>query len=158
VDHLIAVHGHREVALITGSELRDERERAWHDCLREAGLDTGHLIRTAWSAHGGFAAAETLLAEHRAVTAVFVTSDQQAIGVMAGLYREGRAVPDDIALTSFDGSPFAEFTIPSLTTVDVPLAQMAADAIAQILGVHTVRRTYPAQLVVRRSCGCNAAG
>jgi len=157
VDHLIAVHGHREVALITGSELRDERERAWHDSLREAGLGTGHLIRTAWSAHGGFAAAATLLADHDAATAVFVTSDQQAIGVIAGLYRAGRIVPDDIAITSFDGSLDAEFTIPPLTTVDVPLAEMAADAIAEILGVHTVGRAYPAQLVVRRSCGCNSA-
>lgn len=66
-------------------------------------------------------------------------------------------MPSDIAITSFDGSPDAEFTIPPLTTVDVPLAAMAADAIAEILGVHTVR-TYSAQLVVCRSCGCNAAG
>ena len=158
VDHLIAVHGHREVALITGSEQRDERERAWHDSLREAGLGTGHLIRTEWSAHGGFAAAEVLLTEHDGVTAVFVTSDQQAIGVIAGLYRAGRTVPADIALASFDGSPDAEFTIPPLTTVDVPLAEMAADAIAEILGVHVGRRTYPAQLVVRRSCGCMPEG
>lgn len=157
VDHLISVHGHRQIVLVTGSEQRDERERAWHDILREADLDTSHLIRTSWSAHGGFEAAGALLADHGAVTAAFVTSDQQAIGVMAGLYRAGRSVPTDIAITSFDGSPDAEFTIPPLTTVDVPLADMAADAIAEILGVPYLGRTYPTRLVVRRSCGCEPA-
>ncbi|MGV8907762.1 MAG: hypothetical protein ACOH1Y_02175 [Propionicimonas sp.] len=44
------------------------------------------------------------------------------------------------------------------TTVTVPLAAMEADAIAEILGVHAVGRTYPAQLVVRRSCGCLPEG
>jgi DNA-binding LacI/PurR family transcriptional regulator len=73
----------------------DERERAWHDSLREAGLDTRHLLRTSWSAHGGFEAAANLLAEHGAVTQAFVTSDQQAIGVIAGLHHAGRSVPTD---------------------------------------------------------------
>ncbi|HEX5334272.1 MAG TPA: LacI family DNA-binding transcriptional regulator [Propionicimonas sp.] len=157
VDHLIGVHGHRQLALITGSEQRDERELAWHDSLREAGLDTSHIIRTSWSAHGGFEAAGTLLAEHGGATAAFVTSDQQAIGVIAGLYHAGRSVPTDMALTSFDGSPDAEFTIPPLTTVNVPLADMAVDAVAEILGVANHGRTYATSLVVRRSCGCGPA-
>ena len=77
--------------------------------------------------------------------------------MIAGLYHAGRSVPTDIALASFDGSPDAEFTIPPLTTVNVPLADMAVDAIAEILGVPNHGRTYATSLVVRRSCGCGPA-
>jgi LacI family transcriptional regulator len=164
VRHLVEVHGHRRVALVIGSdhpdwpdEPSDGREQGWRDALEDAGLTTEHLIRVHWSAAGGREAAHRLLAEHPAATAVFASSDQQAIGLIAGLQAAGTSLPDDIAIASFDGSPDAEFTVPPLTTVDVPLAAMAADAIGEVLGIPRTNRTYPARLVLRRSCGCNPA-
>lgn len=165
VRHLVEVHGHREVALVVGSdnpddppEPMDDRERGWRDALEQAGLSTRHLVRVLWSAGGGRDAAARLVAEHPDVTAVFVAADQQAIGLIAGLHAAGRAVPADIAVASFDGSPEAEFTVPSLTTAAVPLADMAADAVREILDPASRRRTaYPTRLLVRESCGCGAA-
>lgn len=161
VRHLVEVHGHREVALVIGtdhperrSEPTEDRERGWRDALENAGLPTGHVIRVHWSAAGGREAAARLLADHAAATAVFVSSDQQAIGLISGLSRTGRKVPDDIAVASFDGSPEAEFTVPPLTTVSAPLAEMATDAVAEVLGAPPSDRTYATTLVVRESCGC----
>ena len=164
VRHLVEVHGHRTVALVMGSdhpdwpeEPSDGRELGWRDALEDAGLTTEHVIRVHWSAAGGREAAYRLLADHPTATAVFASSDQQAIGLIAGLQAAGTSLPDDIAIASFDGSPDAEFTVPPLTTVDVPLAAMAADAIAEVLGLPRTNTRYPANLVVRRSCGCTPA-
>lgn len=164
VRHLVEVHGHRRVALVIGSdhpewpeEPADGRERGWRDALEDAGLTTEHLIRVHWSAAGGREAAHRLLTEHPDATAAFASSDQQAIGLLAGLHGAGRSLPRDLAITSFDGSPEAEFTVPPLTTVDVPLAAMATAAIAEVLGLPAASGSYPTRLVIRRSCGCEPA-
>ncbi|MFT4109794.1 LacI family DNA-binding transcriptional regulator [Propionicimonas sp.] len=161
VEHLVDVHGHREVALVIGSdhperadEVMDERERGWRDALDHAGLSTRHVVRAFWSADGGRGAAALLVADHPEATAVFASSDQQAIGLLSGLHRAGRSVPDDLAVASFDGSPEAAFTVPSLTTASVPVADMAAEAVAVLLGEDRPVRVHPTTLVRRESCGC----
>lgn len=164
VRHLVEVHGHREVALVVGSdhpeseEPMDDRERGWRDLLTEAGLPTTNLIRCRWSSAGGRDAAARVMTGHPQVTAVFAASDQIALGLVAGFHRAGRAVPDAIAIASFDGSPEAVFSVPPLTTVSVPLEEMAQDAVDAILGGAPKARSYPTGLVLRESCGCRAAG
>lgn len=155
VRHLVEVHGHTRVGLITGSAVREDRERAWHDTLVAAGLEPAVVIRRSWSMAGGRAAAGALFAEHPEVTAVFVASDQQATGVLSGVDLAGRRVPDDLAVVAFDGSPESEFTIPPLTTVKVPMTDMARDAVALALGeAQQSVSVYPTTLTVRQSCGC----
>lgn len=160
VRHLIEVHGHRRIALVAGSDrpetggVMDDRERGWRDALTSVGLPADAVIRINWSSSGGRDAAKRLVQEFPACTAVFTMSDQQAIGLLAGLDQLGKSVPGDIAVTSFDGSPEAEFTIPPLTTSSVPMADMARAAVKQLL--HGGRRggVFPTELIVRRSCGC----
>lgn len=164
VRHLIEVHGHRRIALVIGSDdpdhedgtTPDGREQGWRDALEDAGLTTEHLIRVRWSAAGGADAGRLLATEHARATAVFTSSDQQAIGLIAGLQGTGRSIPSDLALASFDGSPEAAYTVPPLTTVHVPLAEMAEEAVAQILTRKGASRRHPTRLVVRASCGCQA--
>lgn len=154
VKHLIEVHGHTRVAFVTGGEPFDSRESAWRDALESSGSGPGLVCRVPWSSEGGLAAARDIAADRAAVTAVFVASDQQAVGLLAGLHRLGIRVPLDVAVASFDGSPSSEFTIPALTTVGVPFAQMAGDAIDELTGVPAPNRIYPTTLIVRESCGC----
>jgi len=161
VRHLVGVHGHRRIALVMGSDFPDRndeppdgRESGWRDALGEAGLTTEHLIRVPWSAAGGAEAAARLATDHREATAVFTSSDQQAIGLIAGLQHTDRSIPADLALASFDGSPEAAYTVPSLTTVSVPLAEMAANAVAEALDRTGGSRQHQTNLVIRRSCGC----
>lgn len=154
VRHLIDQHGHTRVGLVTGGEVLDVREQAWRDALEGAGLVPGPVCRVPWSFEGGWAAAQDITAEASPMSAVFVASDQQAVGLLAGLHRLGVRVPSDVAITSFDGSLMSAFTIPSLTTVGVPFADMAADAIEALLGSPGTSRAYPTTLIVRESCGC----
>lgn len=154
VKHLIEVHGHTRVGLVTGGEILDVRETAWREALESSDLVPGPVCRVPWSYEGGWAAARDIGMAGSSVTAVFVASDQQAAGLLAGLHRLGVRVPSDVAVASFDGALSSGFTIPSLTTVSVPLADMAADAVDELLGVSAANRTYPTTLILRESCGC----
>jgi len=160
VRHLVEVHGHRRIALVAGFDTPtdprgfDDRERAWRDVLAAAGLPTDAIIRVNWSLTAGRAAAATLLEDFPDCTAVFTMSDQQGIGLIAGLHELGKSIPGDIAITSFDGSPEAEFTYPPLTTASVPMAAMAKAAVKQLLHPGARGQVFATELILRRSCGC----
>lgn len=160
VSHLVEVHGHRRIALISGSDtptdhrVLDDRERAWRDVLAASGLPTDAIVRVNWSLTAGRAAAAKLLEDFPDCTAVFTMSDQQGIGLIAGLHELGKSIPGDIAITSFDGSPEAEFTYPPLTTASVPMAAMAKAAVKQLLHPGERGQVFATELILRRSCGC----
>lgn len=160
VSHLVEVHGHRRIALVSGSDsptdhrVLDDRERAWRDVLAASGLPTDAIIRVNWSLTAGRAAAAKLLEDFPDCTAVFTMSDQQGIGLIAGLHELGKSIPGDIAITSFDGSPEAEFTYPPLTTASVPMAAMAKAAVKQLLHPGERGQVFATELILRRSCGC----
>ena len=68
-------------------------------------------------------------------TAVMAVNDLTAVGVIKGLLKEGLRVPQDISVTGFDNTRLAEYSNPSITTVDVHrdmLGQMAADALHEL--------------------------
>jgi len=65
-------------------------------------------------------------------TAVMAVNDLTAVGVMKGLVSAGLRIPQDISVTGFDKTRLAEYSNPSITTVDIHrdlLGQMAADAL-----------------------------
>ena len=160
VSHLVEVHGHRRIALVSGSDTPtdprgfDDRERAWRDVLAAAGLPTDAIIRVNWSLAAGREAAARMVSEFPDCTAVFTMSDQQAIGLISGLAAAGRSIPGDVAITSFDGSPEAEFTIPPLTTASVPMAEMAKAAVDGLLDPRRKGVVLQPELILRHSCGC----
>ncbi len=157
VAHLIDVHGHQRIGMIAGPDAQDERDRAWAETLTAAGLPTTRVARAPWSAEGGRAALLRLLDEFPDTTAAFVASDQQCIGALSGLFSRDLSAPRDLALVSVDGSREAAYTLPPLTTVDVPLSAIASDAVATILdGTTSTPRLYPTHLTIGQSCGCDA--
>jgi DNA-binding LacI/PurR family transcriptional regulator len=78
------------------------------------------------------------------------------MGVLRGALLGGVRVPDELSVVGFDDIPMAKFTVPGLTTVRMPIAAMAAEAVA--LAVEPGRRdgvpgprVFPPTLVVRQS-------
>src|SRR5674476_406937 len=67
-------------------------------------------------------------------TAVVASTDVLAIGILRGALVLGIRVPDDLSVVGFDDIPMATFTVPALTTVRMPMAKMAAAAIAMAVG------------------------
>jgi LacI family transcriptional regulator len=155
VDHLVE-HGHRVIGLVIGGTGHPERELGWQDGLEAAGLEPGPIARTTFSRAGGRAAMITLLQATNRPTAVFASSDLQAVGVLSALHEAGLRVPEDVAVVAFDGTAETEYSWPPLTVVRQPLERMAEAAVSRLIdGEQAIEAmTFPTELIVRKSCGC----
>lgn len=160
VEHLLDVHGHTSVGLVigdtSGGGSADPRERGWLDALREGGRPDGPVVRVDWSREGGHAGGARLLNTATPPTAIFASSDLQAIGLLRAAYERGLRIPEDLAVIAFDGTKESEFCWPPLTVLAQPLQQMADAAVALILDRDRGDEHVPFEprLIVRRSCGC----
>lgn len=151
-EHLVQ-HGHERIGFI-GPGVEGRRRRAWMDVLAESGGTPVELPATDFSRTRGYLAGQALAAMPDPPTAVFISSDEQAIGVLLALHEGGVRVPEDLAIVSFDGSQEAAYCWPPLTTVAQPLEEMVGLAVERMLGAHSDYVELPTTLVVRRSCGC----
>ena len=136
--HLIHL-GHRRIAFVEGRpELWCSRARfdGYRAGLETAGLvvDGDLIMPGEFSYESGFRAGEHLFDRPVPPTAVFVSSDQMALGVYEALRRRGLRVPEDVSVVGFDDVPEASWSSPPLTTVRQPLADMGR------LAVRTVQR------------------
>ena len=136
-------YGHRQIGFINGVPESDFRFNPANDRLaglqrafEEAGIQYNpDLVLTAqWNRPGGREAALQLLMRPDRPTAIFATSDLQAIGVLEAARSLNLSVPDDLSVIGFDGIELAE--IMELSTVQQPIQHMgelgAQKLIAQI--------------------------
>jgi len=164
VEHLYQVHNITEMAIIGHDETYDFQQRiiGFNETLRELGLtvpaepldatriDETHPLRR-------------LRAAIRSGTlpqALVCASDQDALTVLDLLAESGVSVPQDVAVTGFDGIMAGLLSKPPLTTVLQPMSAMGRLAV-QILNRQIKEpsaepeiHVLPVQLVVRESCGC----
>jgi LacI family transcriptional regulator len=161
--HLIRL-GHTRIGTVTGPFRRHvvrSRLHGYEDALRDAGIEPGEdlAVEADWTPGAAAAATRLLLERDPRMTAVFVHSDAMSIGVLSALSAAGRRVPADVAVVSCDDMPFAEYLIPSLTSVHVPFAETGEHAVELLLRRIAGETApdeavlLPVQLVVRDSCG-----
>ncbi len=130
----LAERGHRRVAYISGSPaLVNFRQRvdAFKRCVRTYGFDADDRLLEAGElgCAGGYEACKRLWkANRRKPTAVVASSDTTAVGVLRYLAECGIDVPGQVSVASFDGTPFADFTHCSLTTVATPMYEIGRQA------------------------------
>jgi len=86
-----------------------------------------------------------------ATQAFFAVNDEMALGAIAGLRGRGLRIAEDIAVAGFDDIRTLRDIVPGLTTVRVPIAEVAAEAIARIVGVSDAAPRIPATVVLRES-------
>lgn len=158
VEHL-ADHGHRTVGLISGTTAGgtlDPREAGWRTAIERRGLTPGPIVRETFTLPGGHAAGRWLIETGSLPPALFVSSDQLAIGLLLALHEAGLRVPDDVAIVSFDGTRDGEFSWPPLTSVAQPVRPMARAAVAALIDDPAAarRQLFAPALVRRASCGC----
>jgi LacI family transcriptional regulator len=130
--------GHRRFAVLAGpSALLTARDRlnGFREGLREqdVALERDAVVRGAFTRDGGYEAAEELLARRSGVTCVFAVNDVMAVGAMAAFRAHGVTVGEDLSVAGFDDIAWLRDVSPSLTTVQLPLAQMGADAVRMVL-------------------------
>lgn len=140
VEHLLDL-GHKTVWHVPGDQYwleTEQRREAWEQVLTERGITPPPVIPGDWTPESGYRAGRTIAAIPEA-TAVFVSSDEMAFGLIRALHEAGRRVPEDISVVSVDDIALAGFASPALTTVRQPFEQMGRAAalrlIAQLEGI-----------------------
>lgn len=155
-------HGHRRIAFVagrTGLKSNTVRQEAYEKSMRDLGLEPGPVLSGNLRFEGGLAAGGAISKLAAPPTAVVAVNDLTAVGVIKGLLNHGYRVPQDISVTGFDRTRLAEYSNPSLTTVDVhreTLGQIAADALDELSSAENPQgREYQisAELVLGGSSG-----
>ena len=129
-EHLIET-GHRRIGTVTGRmSLLCSRARldGYRAALERAGipLDPALVAPGDFTFESALVAATGLLALPDPPTAIFASSDMQAMGVYEAARRRKLRIPDDLSVVGFDDLPMSAWVSPPLTTVVQPLAQMAS--------------------------------
>lgn len=160
-EHLLQL-GHATVWHIAGPSgwtSADHRLTSWRSTLEAADAEIPEPLVGDWSADSGYHLGRRL-ARRRDVTAVFVSNDQIALGVLHALHEAGRSVPDEVSVVGYDDIPEAAHLLPPLTTVRTDFAEIGTRSLRLLLNridgsVEPPRpeSLVPVDLVVRRSSG-----
>ncbi|MGO4535084.1 LacI family DNA-binding transcriptional regulator [Leifsonia sp. 2MCAF36] len=131
--------GYRRFAIVAASAdqiTSHERQRGFMEEAERAGFatDPDLVVSADFDRDGGYAAAGALIDRLDDIDAIFAVSDAIALGVIARLRENGVAVPGRVAVAGFDDVPVVRDLTPPLTTVRIPLEEMAAHAVDQVLG------------------------
>lgn len=123
-------NGHKKIAFISGpltSMINKEYKlKAYKEALAEAGIDYDEnlVVECNNSYDEGIEAVQTLAPLEP--TAYFVSNDEMSIGVIHGLEEQGKKIPADAEIISYENSKLARMARPTLTSVAFPLYDIGA--------------------------------
>ncbi len=175
VNHLVE-NGHRRIAYVTASGKtvsRMDKIEGFLAATSKAGVAaTSEVIEGKASTKYGDAEmvqlgrtfAEQIAKREDRPTAIVAMNDILAIGLILGLQGFGLKVPQEISIIGFDDMFLSAFVVPGITTVRLPLKEMAKTMVSRIMfrlnnpDEKTKEFTFPPQLVVRGSVANLSAG
>ncbi|MBX3081614.1 MAG: LacI family DNA-binding transcriptional regulator [Anaerolineae bacterium] len=144
--HLADV-GKRRIAYI-GPE--DDRLLGYRQALWERKITPDdRLAMFAVDTPSGYDICEKLLTGNAGIDGICIGTDEVAIGVLKSLYQRGLHVPRDVAVASIDNLNFAEFLIPSLTSIDVPRYELGNHVIDALIGDRTEKNLSAFSIMIR---------
>jgi DNA-binding LacI/PurR family transcriptional regulator len=127
LEHLADL-GHEQIAFVSGRLLGDIRERqaAYEEFMVERfrAVPTGYIQHVANTPADGETAAHSLLGRADRPTAIVTSTDTLAVGVLHAAYSLGLRVPDELSVVGFDDILLASHTVPALTTLRMPTAEI----------------------------------
>jgi LacI family transcriptional regulator len=133
--HLVK-RGCRRIAHITGPPAApnaSRRRAGYRQALLDSGLGPPLEEEANFLPEGGARAMTALLARHELPDGVFVANDDMALSALSMLRRQHIAVPESIAVVGFDNVAESAHSVPALTTVDQPTAQIGLAAATLLL-------------------------
>lgn len=161
VDHLCSL-GHRRIGFMTGLEDSDvgkNRYEGYRSGLAKNGIDTDQTLvfRGNYTFGSGASGADYFMSLERRPTAIVCANDSMALGAISQLHKLGCTVPDDVSVIGFDDIDIARQIVPALTTVNVPVDEIATRAFAMLErlidgeALDNLQVALTARLVVRDS-------
>lgn len=123
--------GHRKIGVIGGREdnIHTQRRLAgYREALNRAGIayDPELIYLGNWEKDTGYTEIDMLLP--KGVTAVFCMTDRIAGGVYQYLHEHGLVAGKDLSVVGFDNQIIAEYMIPGLSTMALPLLEIGNTA------------------------------
>ncbi|MDX2680362.1 LacI family DNA-binding transcriptional regulator [Streptomyces sp. NY05-11A] len=162
-EHLLVEHRMRDLLFVGYMNTFDAQERfaGFKSALRAAGLRVPSKPAELVGDHQVETVVADVLARDALPEAFVCVSDEIALDLMKTLEEQGVRVPEQVAVTGFDGVVAGRIVRPALTTVRQPMQAMGRavvdillERIADPAGAPIARR-LPVQVVVRESCGCS---
>ncbi|MGP9786692.1 LacI family DNA-binding transcriptional regulator [Glutamicibacter sp. 287] len=161
VRHLVDL-GHRDIAVVTGPSFTSTgiaRLAGARRAFEEANIQPpeGWLMAVGYGIESGYSAGKSLLTGGKATrpSAVFAANDNLAMGVLAAAKHFGINVGEELALVGYNDIPMSALLPTPLTSVRVPLDQIANNAIDLIVNPGKepqIRKSMPS-LMPRASSG-----
>jgi LacI family transcriptional regulator len=127
--------GHRTVGHIAGpfnttsGRLRAESFLA---AVAEFGM-RGRVIHVDFDEAGGAHGAESLMREHPEITGLFCSALSQTVGVVHTLANLGVRIPADMSIVSYDDLPLADYLVPPIDTIAMPLGALGRTAVRALI-------------------------
>jgi LacI family transcriptional regulator len=155
LNHLYGL-GHRQIAFMRGQPFSSDSDERWKGILAVAerlGLEINpelvvSLDRDMTSPELGYPVVRQLLATRQPFTALVAFNDISAIGAIRSLQDCDLRVPADVSVIGFDDIKAAAYTLPSLTTIRQPLAEIGRIATQSLLNRIHGTMMPPAEIVV----------
>ncbi|EIZ78036.1 LacI-family transcriptional regulator [Novosphingobium sp. Rr 2-17] len=158
--------GHRQVGFIRGPlshSASARREQGFRAAMAEAGIvvDESAMLRGDFSFRSGLELGDVLLELPCALTAIFASNDDMALGVLITAMKRGIAVPEQLSICGFDDAATSRAAWPQITTIRQPKAEMASAAVDILTDPafrkqgadHAQRLMLKHELIVRGSAG-----
>jgi len=126
--------GHKKIAMVIGplhEPINKEKKLAgYKKALEAAGIPIEEelIVEGDYTYDSGIEAFEKLLELSEKPTAIYVGSDEMAVGVVHGAQDKGYNVPEDFEVISSDNTRISLMVRPQLTTVIQPLYDIGAVA------------------------------
>jgi len=164
-EHIISQHGAKRICFLAGTPGNPEadlRKQAFLDVMAEHRLPVSEddIFPGEFRPADGAKAAEMLLRSGKPLPdAIIAANDAMALEAIRTLNRNGIRVPEDILVTGFDNTLYAQYHCPALTTVSRPLfdaGYQACSTVLRVLNGETCEKTVYMETapVFRESCGC----
>ncbi|MRG87727.1 catabolite control protein A [Salinibacillus xinjiangensis] len=123
--------GNDRIGFVSGAvdtEINNQKINGYKRALQDAGkeVDEELIYRGDFTYQAGIDGFTKLANLERKPTAIFVASDEMALGVIHGAQDSGLTVPDDIEVFGFNNTRLATMIRPTLTTVVQPMYDIGA--------------------------------
>ena len=134
--------GHRKIAFLDNitnqNILRDEKDlrmRAYRDTLiqNDIEINTDHILSDIKDHHDAYRKCHHLFKAADRPTALFAHDDMLAVAAMSAINHLKLKIPEDVAVIGFDNSTISNFTVPPLTTVEIPRDQIGKTVLELLL-------------------------
>lgn len=163
MEHLWGL-GHRRIGFLSGAPVHeDERLKGFEDFYkkqRKSRPDSELIAHGDWTRETGETLTPSLI--QAGCTAIVAANDLMAVGAITAVKKLAKRVPEHFSIVGFDDSILATVVEPALTTIRLPVGQVAAVVCRSL--IHQIEEgedakstakpiTLTAELVIRQSTG-----